>query len=405
MNFSANSPGNPDIVIDMSVDDISGDTSTAHPSQARLLSLDIFRGATIAAMILVNDPGDWGSIYWPLRHSEWNGWTPTDLVFPFFLFVVGVSLVFSFSARRNRGKSRAAVVAHILRRGIVLFALGVFINGFPNHYNPATLRIEGVLQRIALCYVIASILYLWCGPKVRWAVVFVLLAGYWIVMRYVPVPGFGVPTHGFPFLDPNRNLTAWLDRKLLMGHLYNHTNDPEGVLSTIPAIASTLLGIFAGEWLRSNQTHTQKILRMVSYGTACFVAGEIWGLWFPINKNLWTSSFVLLIGGLAMVGLALCYWTFDIRKLRIRLADFFLIFGVNAIAAYVLSELLAALITTVSFHSAKYGVITLQGWIYHTLFAPLASPVNASLFYAGVYVLLCWIPMWILYRKRVLLKI
>jgi predicted acyltransferase len=396
---SVNATAKPDIVIDMSGDDVSG-----YPSQ-RLSSLDIFRGVTIAAMVLVNDPGDWGSIYSPLRHSQWNGWTPTDLVFPFFLFIVGVSLVFSFSARRNRGKSRAALMAHILRRGVILFALGVLINGFPNRYNTATLRIEGVLQRIALCYVIASILYLCCGPKVRWAAVFVCLAGYWIVMRYLPVPGFGVPTHGFPFLDPNRNLTAWLDRKLLMGHLFNHTNDPEGALSTIPAVASTLLGIFVGEWLRSNRTHSQKILKMVFYGIACFAVGEIWSVWFPINKNLWTSSFVLLTGGLAMISLAICYWIFDARKIRIRLADFFLIFGVNAIAAYVLSELLAALITTVSLHSAKYGVITLQGWTYRVLFAPFARSMNASLIYAAVYVLICWIPMWILYRKRILLKI
>jgi predicted acyltransferase len=395
MNASANSAVKPDIVIDMS----------GSPSQQRLSSLDIFRGVTIAGMILVNDPGDWGSIYSPLRHSEWNGWTPTDLVFPFFLFIVGVSLVFSFSARRNRGKSRGALMAHVLRRGVILFALGVFINGFPNRYNPATLRIEGVLQRIALCYVIASILYLFCAPKARWAAVFVCLAGYWILLRYVPVPGFGIPTHGFPFLDHDRNLTAWLDRELLMGHLYNHTNDPEGALSTIPAVASTLLGIFSGEWLRSNRTHTQKILRMVLYGTACFVIGEIWSVWFPINKNLWTSSFVLLTGGLAMIGLAFCYWIFDARKIRIRLADFFLVFGMNAIAAYVLSELLAALITTVSSHSAKYGLITLQGWTYRMLFAPLARPVNASLIYAAVYVLICWIPMWILYRKHILLKI
>jgi predicted acyltransferase len=394
-----NSAAKPDIVVDMSDHDMYG-----NPSRERLSSLDIFRGVTIAAMILVNDPGDWSSIYSPLRHSEWNGWTPTDLVFPFFLFIVGVSLVFSFSARRNRGKSRGALMAHILRRGVILFALGVFINGFPNHFNPATLRIEGVLQRIALCYVIASMLYLFCGPKARWAAVFTCLAGYWVLLRDVPVPGLGMPTHGFPFLDHNRNLTAWLDRKLLMGHLYNHTNDPEGALSTIPAVASTLLGIFTGEWLRSNRTYSQKILRMVFYGIACFAIGEIWSIWFPINKNLWTSSFVLLTGGLAMIGLAFCYWIFDARKIRMRLADFFLIFGVNAIAAYVLSELLAALITTISFHSS-HGMTTLQGWIYHTLFAPFARPINASLIYAGAYVLVCWIPMWILYRKRILLKI
>lgn len=378
--------------------------SVSRPLPNRLVSLDIFRGATIAAMILVNDPGDWSSIYWPLRHSKWNGWTPTDLVFPFFLFIVGVSMVFSFAARQARGKSRAFLMTHALRRGAILFVLGVFINGFPNHYNPATLRIEGVLQRIALCYVIASILFLWTSRSTVVASVFVCLAGYWVLMRYVPVPGFGVPTHGFPLLDPYQNLTAWLDRKLLMGHLYNGINDPEGALSTIPAVASTLLGILTGEWLRSDRNQTRKATVLAACGVVSFLAGEIWNIWFPINKNLWTSSFVLLTGGLAMVGLAFCYWLFDIRKIRIRTSTFFLVFGMNAIAAYALSELMAALITTIKIHSAGH-VTTLQGWVYHGIFTPLATPIHASLLFAIVYVFICWIPMWVLYRKRVFLKI
>jgi predicted acyltransferase len=392
---SIGSNAKPDIVVDAS----------GNQPRERLSSLDIFRGVTIAAMILVNDPGDWSSIYSPLRHSKWSGWTPTDLVFPFFLFIVGVSLVFSFSARRNRGKSRSQLMLHVLRRGAVLFALGVFINGFPDHYNPATLRIEGVLQRIALCYVISSILFLWAGPKVRIAAIVLCLAGYWILMRYVPVPGLGVPTHDFPLLDPFRNLTAWLDRKLLMGHLYNRINDPEGALSTIPAIASTLLGIMAGEWLRSNRSQLQKTLTLATAGILGVIAGEIWNVWFPINKNLWTSSFVLFTAGLAMIGLALCYWIFDVRKVRIRLSAFFLVFGMNAIAAYVLSELLAASITSFNMHTSAHGITTLQGRIYHTLFVPLASSVNASLIFAIAYVLFCWLPMWILYRKRIFLKI
>lgn len=390
----SNPTAKPDIVMD----------ATGRPLRERLLSLDIFRGVTIAGMILVNDPGDWSSIYWPLRHSKWSGWTPTDLVFPFFLFIVGVSMVFSFSARRTRGESRAHLLIHVFRRAALLFALGVFINGFPNHYNPATLRIEGVLQRIALCYLISSLLFLWTGPKVRMAVIFLCLAGYWILMRYVPVPGFGVPTHNFPLLDPYRNLTAWLDRKLLMGHLYNGINDPEGALSTIPAVASTLLGILAGEWLQSRRTQLQKMFALMMCGITCIVAGEIWNVWFPINKNLWTSSFVLLTAGLAMIGLALCYWILDIRKIRVRLSTFFLIFGMNAIAAYALSELLAALITTIDVHT-MHGATTLQGWIYRGIFAPSASPINASLIYAFVYVLACWLPMWVLYRKRIFLKI
>jgi predicted acyltransferase len=393
--MSTSTASKPEIVMDAS----------GKPKKERLLSLDIFRGLTIAGMILVNDPGDWGNVYAPLRHSKWNGWTPTDLVFPFFLFIVGVSMVFSFSSRLTRGDTRNSLMLHALKRGIILFAFGVFINGFPNHYNIHTLRFEGVLQRIALCYVISSFIFLWSGRKTWIGAAFSCLVGYWIIMRYLPVPGFGIPTHDIPLLDPDRNWTALIDRKLFMGHLYQHTNDPEGVLSTIPAVASTLLGMLTAEWLRSMRSQTQKALGMIAAGITCFLAGEIWNIWFPINKNLWTSSFVLLTAGLAMIGLGLCYWLFDVRKIRIRLADFLLVFGMNAIAAYVLSELLAALIGTETFHSAKFGVINWGGWIFRTVFQPLASPLNASLLFAIAYVFFCWLVMLALYRKRIFLKI
>ncbi|HEY1461961.1 MAG TPA: heparan-alpha-glucosaminide N-acetyltransferase domain-containing protein [Terriglobales bacterium] len=393
--MSTSTASKPEIVMDAS----------GKPKKERLLSLDIFRGLTIAGMILVNDPGDWGNVYAPLRHSKWNGWTPTDLVFPFFLFIVGVSMVFSFSSRLTRSDTRNSLMLHALKRGVTLFAFGVFINGFPNHYNIHTLRFEGVLQRIALCYVISSFIFLWSGRKTWIGAAFSCLVGYWIIMRYLPVPGFGIPTHDIPLLDPDRNWTALIDRKLFMGHLYQHTNDPEGVLSTIPAVASTLLGMLTAEWLRSMRSQTQKALGMIAAGITCFLAGEIWNIWFPINKNLWTSSFVLLTAGLAMIGLGLCYWLFDVRKIRIRLADFFLVFGMNAIAAYVLSELLAALIGTKTFHSAKFGVINWGGWIFRTVFQPLASPLNASLLFAIAYVFFCWLVMLALYRKRIFLKI
>jgi predicted acyltransferase len=379
--------------------------ATGKPKKERLFSLDIFRGVTIAAMILVNDPGDWGNVYAPLRHSKWNGWTPTDLVFPFFLFIVGVSLVFSFSSRLLRGDTRIHLMLHTVRRGIILFALGVFINGFPNHYNIHTLRFEGVLQRIALCYVISSFIFLWSGWKTWVGVAFACLVGYWIVMRYLPVPGFGIPTHDMPILDPDRNWTALIDRKLFMGHLYLGTSDPEGALSTIPAIASTLFGILTAELLRSMRSQGQKVVGMIAAGIACFIAGEIWNIWFPINKNLWTSSFVLLTAGLAMIGLGLCYWLFDVRKIRIRLADFFLVFGMNAIAAYVLSELLAALIGTETFYSARFGIVNWGGWVFRIFFQPLTNPLNASLLFAIVYVFFCWLVMLVFYRKRIFLKI
>jgi hypothetical protein len=199
------------------------------------MSLDVFRGATIAAMILVNDPGDGAVTYRPLEHAQWNGWTPTDLVFPFFIFIVGVAMAFSFTSRMQRGDARGKLFVHVLWRGAVLFAMGLFINGFPDHYHLATLRIYGVLQRIALCYVITSVLALWTGRGTQIGVAVGCVVGYWILMRYISVPGYGVPTHSVPLLDPDRNLAAWLDRKLLLGHLYEGTRDPEGLLSTIPA--------------------------------------------------------------------------------------------------------------------------------------------------------------------------
>lgn len=377
-----------------------GSTVHAHVG-TRLMSLDIFRGLTIALMILVNDPGDWRAIYAPLRHSEWNGWTPTDLVFPFFVFIVGVALAFSFASRMGRGETRGRLGGHVIWRGVVLFAIGVFLNGFPDHYSLAHLRIYGVLQRIAICYVITAILELWTGWKMQLAVAFVCLVGYWLLVRYVPVPGFGVPTHGFPLLDPDRNIVAWLDRKLLIGHLYEVTRDPEGLLSTIPTVASCVAGLLTGKWLRSARTMQAKVCGMAVAGVVLAALGQTWNFWFPINKKMWTSSYVLLTSGLGLILLALFYWLADIMRYRKGWAKPIEVFGKNAIAAYVLSEALAALLYTIHV-SAK---TTLGGLLYTRLFAPLASPLNASLLYALAYVGFCWLVMAALYRKNIFLKI
>lgn len=373
----------------------------------RLQSLDFFRGITIAAMILVNDPGDYGATYWPLRHANWNGWTPTDLVFPFFLFIVGVAMVFSFASRLEKGQSRWQLMKHVLRRGAILFALGIFVNGFPNHFNLHSLRIEGVLQRIALCYVISSVLCLWMGTRGRIATVFTCLVGYWIVMRYVYVPGFGVPTRDIPLLDPDRNLVAWLDRKLLAGHLYEGTRDPEGLLSTIPSVATTLFGGLTGEWLRSKQSPSRKALWMFISGVFGILAGETFSIWFPINKKLWTSSYVLLAAGLALIFLALCYWLLDMRKARGSWTTPVMVFGTNAIAAYVLSETLASALYTWTIHLAGGRAASVQEIIYDTVFSSSSSPPSgfASLLYSISFVLVCWIPVWLLYRKRIFLKV
>jgi predicted acyltransferase len=370
-------------------------------SPSRLVSLDVFRGATIAAMILVNNAGDAPSSYWSLKHAEWNGWTPTDLIFPFFLFIVGASMAFSFNSRLQRGESRWRVLRHVFWRGVILFALGLFLNGFPNQYSLASWRVYGVLQRIAICYVITAVFALWSGRRGWIVAVCACLTGYWLLLRYVPVPGFGVPTHGIPLLDPDRNLAAWLDRKLLAGHLYDGTRDPEGVLSTIPAIATTLLGLIAGDWLRGPRTGKAKAIGMAVFGLAILGAGEFWNLWFPINKNLWTSSFALLTAGLAALCLTVCYWILDIERWRGRWTTFFLVFGMNPIAAYVFAELIS---------HGLYRLSTAEGlsWedvLYQDRFETIASPANASLLYAICYVLVCWVVIWLLYRKRIFLKI
>jgi predicted acyltransferase len=369
------------------------------------MSLDVFRGATIAAMILVNDPGDGAVSYWPLRHSSWNGWTPTDLVFPFFVFIVGVAMAFSFSSRIRQGNTRGELFLHVLWRGAVLFALGLIINGFPNHYQPATARIYGVLQRIAICYVVTAALALWTSRQTQLLVAVGCLLGYWIIMRFIPVPGYGVPTHQIALLDPDRNLVAWLDRKLLFGHLYERTRDPEGLLSTIPAVATCIIGLLTGSWLRTYRSVATKLAGMAVSGLFLIFAGKVVNIWFPINKKLWTSSYVLFTAGLALLCLALCYWLLDIRRWRGRWSDSFVVFGMNAIAAYVLSELAASLLDRMQTHLADGSIMSWHEILYENLFAPLASPANASLLYAIAYVLACWAVMWVLYRKKVFLKV
>jgi predicted acyltransferase len=376
----------------------------------RLTSLDLFRGVTIAAMILVNNPGN-DHPYWPLEHAEWNGWTPTDLVFPFFLFIVGVSLVFSFESRLRRGDSKRVLLLHAFRRGVTIFAIGLAMNYIPHLLSPSNfhgVRIPGVLQRIGICYLFASILFLYVRPRGRLAVVAALLIGYWILMRFVPVPGYGLPGRDVPFLHPDGNLDSYLDRKFLRV-LWEKTRDPEGFLSTLPAIATPLLGIFTGEWLRSQASQQRKVLGMLLFGVLGLVVGRTWAIWFPINKKLWTSSFVIFTAGASLVCLALCYWAADIKRWRAVgpngiLSKPFLIFGRNAITAYIVAWVFAVLPYFVTFqvdgekqHASEY--------IFERFFAPLGSPSFASLLFSLAFVLLCLIPIWLLDRKKIFLKI
>ncbi|HUO60096.1 MAG TPA: heparan-alpha-glucosaminide N-acetyltransferase domain-containing protein [Candidatus Acidoferrales bacterium] len=373
--------------------------STA-PAQ-RLLSLDVFRGLTVAFMILVNNGH--GPSYRPLLHAEWNGWTPTDLVFPSFLFIVGVSIVLSTASRIERGESRTKLLGHAFRRAVVIFVLGLLIFPFP-HYHLATWRIPGVLQRIALCYFAAAVLYLYAGKRARWAWMAGLLICYWVVMRFVPVPGFGVPGVDIPLLHQNNNLVAWLDRKLMMGHLYEGVRDPEGLLSTLPAIVNPLAGIMVGEWIRELRGEPSRLLKRLSVGgMLCIISAEFWNLIFPINKKLWTSSYVLLTVGIAMLVLAACYCLLDVKRIGTRAAWPALVFGTNAIVAYAFSELLVLGCYNIFVDSE--GKLSVTEWWYRTMFGWIRPPQVASLCYAIAYTAMCWLFTYALYRKRIFIKV
>lgn len=381
----------------------------------RMVSLDVFRGATIAAMILVNDPGSWSHIYPPLEHAEWNGWTPTDLIFPFFLFIVGVSLTLSFAARIGRGISRRSLVFHVMRRSALIFLIGLFLNGFPD-FNFSSIRIMGVLQRIALCYLVAGLLYLFtfqtetradgttrvrANLRVMAVVIVILLVGYWALMTFVPVPGYGTG-----HLGKDDNLGAYIDRSLMGGHLWEESKtwDPEGFLSTLPAIASLLLGILAGEWLRSDRDAMRKTLGLDCAGLALVVAGRLMHPFFPINKNLWTSSFVLFTGGGAMIALATCYLLVDVRRWRAWTKPF-LVFGMNAILAYALAAIVSELSTDFDFTNSAGQDTTAHGLIYQRFFVAHFSPLNASLGFAIFFVLVIFLLLSPFYRWKVFLRV
>jgi predicted acyltransferase len=377
-------------------------TTTSAPATtatSRVLSVDVARGITIAFMIMVNNNG--ADAYAPFRHSLWNGWTPTDLVFPTFVFLVGTSIVLAFTRRLERGDSKAAVARSIVRRTLILFALGLVVNGFP-FFPLATLRIYGVLQRIALCYLAAGLFYLWRrDAATKIAAIVVLLTGYWILMRFVPVPGFGIPTHHIPLLDPDRNWVAWLDRKLLPGRLYEGVRDPEGLLSTFPAIATALLGMLAGMWIRTNRSRGKICAGLLAAGAVLIVLGELWNLSFPINKKLWTSSYVLFAGGCSLLLLGLLYWCIDIKGWRKAWSQPWNVFGTNAIFAYMLSELLASTLWAVHVHPG----IALWNWIYAPVFAPIHPAGIGSLLYSIAFTAVCWLATFPLWRRKIFLKV
>ena len=370
---------------------------SARPGSGRLLSLDIFRGITIAGMLIVNNPGSWGSIYPPLAHATWNGWTPTDLIFPFFLFIVGVSIVFAFAGRTAAGADRTALLKKSVWRGFKLFALGLILSGFP-YYHLSTIRIPGVLQRIALAFVITAVLFLYTKLNTQVIVCAVLLLGYWALQALVPAPGV-LPG----MYEKGADLGGYIDRAVLgSAHLWSEakTWDPEGLLSTLPAIATCLSGVFAGLWLRSGRPPHERTNGLFVAGWAALVVGLMWHPLFPINKSLWTSSYVMFTSGLACSFLAICYWLADIKGWH-AWGRPFQVFGVNAIAAFFLSGLGARILNLIQVGDG----VALKTWLYQHVFLSVASPINASLLFAITYTAFWLGVMWVLYRRRIFIKV
>ncbi|WP_263356081.1 acyltransferase family protein [Acidicapsa ligni] len=375
--------------------------STTMKPSSRLTSIDVMRGLTIAFMIMVNNNGQNELAYRWMNHSPWNGFTPTDLVFPTFLFIMGISLVLSLGAHALRKTPRTVLLGHILRRTIFLFLLGLVVNGFP-YFQLGTLRIYGVLQRFAVCYLLASLLQL-ITPKVsRYVTLFVIcVVAYWILLRWVTVPGYGMPVSNFPLLDRDINLTAYLDRQIFPHRLFEGTRDPEGLLSDIPSFATTLLGMIAGRWLTGSRSAAVKLNGMLASGVLLLLAGMLWSQSFPINKKLWTSSYVLYAGGWSILILAACYFVVEMKQWRGRWMNPWLIFGTNAIVVYVLSELLSSAVAVFHLNAQQ----SIQQFLYQRFFQGIGTPALGSLIYSILFTAVCWIPAWLLYRRHIVIKL
>jgi predicted acyltransferase len=403
------------------------------PSRAareRLVSLDVFRGLTVAGMLLVNNPGTWDSIYPPLEHAAWHGWTPTDLIFPFFLFIAGITTHISLASRRARGDDDAAIRRQIIRRGLLIFLFGFLLNGFPfftwgtvDHLAQPTFlhrfldrladwRIMGVLQRIGVAYACAALLANGKTVKRQVVTIVALLYGYWFAMTLLPVPGGS--SMGYLVLgNQGANLAAWTDRLLLDWTRFGLGNhiwaggivfDPEGLFSTIPAVATCMLGILAGRWISEGRPLEERLNGLFAAGTLAAVTGMLWSWSFPINKSLWTSSYVLFTAGAASLTLATIMWLVDVQKVK-GWTRFFVVYGSNPLAAFVGSGLMARCIYSIFKVTYDGKPIALQACIYKGLFASWLAPVNASLAFAVAFVLLWYGMLGVLYRKQIFFKV
>ena len=383
--------------------------STALPTSKRLLSLDVFRGATIAGMMLVNNPGDWSKIYAPWEHAKWDGWTFTDTIFPFFLWIVGVAMMLSFAKRIERGDDKGRLAMHVLRRSLIIFGLGFILAGFPfglafgHHFSFPTVRIPGVLQRIAMCYFVTGILVLNFSPRVLAGITISLLALYWILIKTIYVPGFGVSVW-----TPRGNLAWFIDSHLLRGHTWSGAPargfDPEGIFSTIPAIATTLFGVFTGQFLRSDRTREEKVAWMFVAGNILLLLGLVMDNWLPINKNMWTSSYSVFMAGLALVTLASCFWIIDVKGWS-SWSKPFEIYGQNAITVFFLAGIIGRLTVLIKFHGADGTMMTFKTWYYQLFFVPIGDPMIASFAHSIAFILGLYLIAYVMHRMNWIIKV
>ncbi len=381
----------------------------------RVLSLDAFRGIAITGMILVNTPGSWKYVYSPLRHAEWHGCSPTDLVFPFFLFIVGVAMSFSFSKRIEQGFSKSQLHLKILKRSLIIFGLGLFLNAYPFnipfsltelqtsfHFIDIlkrfeTVRIVGVLQRIAMCYLFASLITINLNKRGQVLTSISFLALYWLLMILFSSDPFSL----------EENLIRKIDLFILgKNHMYTGMGipfDPEGLLSTIPAIVTVIFGLFVGDFLRKNISRVIKTYGLLIAGISGIIFGYILGFGFPINKQLWSPSYTIYTAGWATLILSGCFWLIDVKKISMW-AKPFIIFGTNPIFVFTASGLAVKTILRIKIYSGESST-SLYSWLYNSIFVPIGGNLNGSLFFAISWILFWFLVLSYMYKKKVFIKI
>jgi len=378
----------------------------------RLLSLDAFRGFTIAAMLLVNNPGDWGHLYSQLAHAKWNGWTFTDWIFPFFLFISGVSLTLSLSRQTQAGTAPAVLLSKLSKRAAIVFLIGLALNFYPG-FDLSTVRIPGVLQRIALCTLLAGPIVLWFNWRQQCGWVVLLFALYSVLMLRVPVPD-AAGVIGVGVLEPGRDVGAFVDRWLLSGHLWtaSRTWDPEGLVSTLPALGNLLMGVLAGRWIEQPLATAEKTVWLLIAGLACLWLGTVLDATFmPINKSLWTVSYAIFMNGWALIVFGVFYWLLDagpslaLQRRSARLLHPCVIYGMNSLFIFALSGVIAKTLLLIKITQIDGSLLSLKAILYATLQSLPLEAVNASLLYATVFNSFMFCIAWLMWHQRWFVKV